>query len=199
MALNSTLFLQLYVISVFCLLDNAAACECVAKPELMSSNSGMFLFTGNFRLRLRPEGAAEAKTETLQQTDPCSCLSHSGIQPKNIETDQQYSPGTELSGSPSLIIETIPSYNPYFLLVWHTCWHEIFFLCNQYIAIFMPLQTSWRCFAVENYDSATFKLFLRKKSNIPASSLSTPKLKKSVSNHFIVFTVTVFYAQFPVY
>uniref|UniRef100_A0A7N6FDP7 Potassium voltage-gated channel subfamily KQT member 1 n=1 Tax=Anabas testudineus TaxID=64144 RepID=A0A7N6FDP7_ANATE len=42
------------------------------------------------------------------------------------------------------------------------------------------IQTSWRCFAVENYDSATFKLFLRKKSSIPASSLSTPKPKKSV-------------------
>uniref|UniRef100_A0A3Q2D4L2 Potassium voltage-gated channel subfamily KQT member 1 n=1 Tax=Cyprinodon variegatus TaxID=28743 RepID=A0A3Q2D4L2_CYPVA len=42
------------------------------------------------------------------------------------------------------------------------------------------IQTSWRCFAVENFDSATFKLFLRKKSNIPASSLSTPKQKKLV-------------------
>ncbi|XP_042344369.1 potassium voltage-gated channel subfamily KQT member 1.1 isoform X2 [Plectropomus leopardus] len=42
------------------------------------------------------------------------------------------------------------------------------------------IQTSWRCFAVENFDSATFKMFLRKKSNIPASSLSTPKPKKSV-------------------
>uniref|UniRef100_A0A669CFY6 Potassium voltage-gated channel subfamily KQT member 1 n=1 Tax=Oreochromis niloticus TaxID=8128 RepID=A0A669CFY6_ORENI len=40
--------------------------------------------------------------------------------------------------------------------------------------------TSWRCFAVENFDSATFKMFLRKRSNIPASSLSTPKPKKSV-------------------
>uniref|UniRef100_A0A3P9N723 Potassium voltage-gated channel subfamily KQT member 1 n=1 Tax=Poecilia reticulata TaxID=8081 RepID=A0A3P9N723_POERE len=29
------------------------------------------------------------------------------------------------------------------------------------------IQTSWRCFAVDNFDSATFKLFLRKKSNIP--------------------------------
>ncbi|KAM6950037.1 LOW QUALITY PROTEIN: potassium voltage-gated channel subfamily KQT member 1.1 [Lycodopsis pacificus] len=42
------------------------------------------------------------------------------------------------------------------------------------------IQTSWRCFAVENFDSATFKMFVRKKSNIPASSLSTPKPKKSV-------------------
>ncbi|MEQ2303479.1 hypothetical protein AMECASPLE_017416, partial [Ameca splendens] len=39
------------------------------------------------------------------------------------------------------------------------------------------IQTSWRCFAVDNFDSATFKLFLRKKSNIP---LSSPKQKKSV-------------------
>ncbi|XP_068580390.1 potassium voltage-gated channel subfamily KQT member 1.1 [Cebidichthys violaceus] len=42
------------------------------------------------------------------------------------------------------------------------------------------IQTSWRCFAVESFDSATFKMFVRKKSNIPASSLSTPKPKKSV-------------------
>ncbi|KAG8001206.1 Potassium voltage-gated channel subfamily KQT member 1 [Nibea albiflora] len=42
------------------------------------------------------------------------------------------------------------------------------------------IQTSWRCFAVENFDSATFKMFLRKRSNITASSLSTPKPKKSV-------------------
>ncbi|XP_069021732.1 potassium voltage-gated channel subfamily KQT member 1.1 [Embiotoca jacksoni] len=41
------------------------------------------------------------------------------------------------------------------------------------------IQTSWRCFAVENFDSATFKMFLRKRSSIPASSLSTPKPKKS--------------------
>ncbi|XP_051795110.1 potassium voltage-gated channel subfamily KQT member 1.1 isoform X2 [Acanthochromis polyacanthus] len=40
--------------------------------------------------------------------------------------------------------------------------------------------TSWRCFAVENFDSATFKMFLRKRSNLPASSLSSPKPKKSV-------------------
>lgn len=42
------------------------------------------------------------------------------------------------------------------------------------------IQTSWRCFAVENFDSATFKIFLRKKSSNPTSSLSTPKPKKSV-------------------
>ncbi|XP_038557647.1 potassium voltage-gated channel subfamily KQT member 1.1 [Micropterus salmoides] len=42
------------------------------------------------------------------------------------------------------------------------------------------IQTSWRCFAVDNFDSATFKMFLRKRSNITASSLSTPKPKKSV-------------------
>lgn len=37
----------------------------VDKSELMSSNSVVLLFTGNLGLRLRPEGAAEAKTETL--------------------------------------------------------------------------------------------------------------------------------------
>nr|XP_054588210.1 potassium voltage-gated channel subfamily KQT member 1.1 isoform X2 [Nothobranchius furzeri] len=42
------------------------------------------------------------------------------------------------------------------------------------------IQASWRCFAVENFDSTTFKLFLRKKSHIPAASLSSPKPKKSV-------------------
>ncbi|MEQ2244040.1 Potassium voltage-gated channel subfamily KQT member 1 [Ilyodon furcidens] len=47
------------------------------------------------------------------------------------------------------------------------------------------IQTSWRCFAVDNFDSATFKLFLRKKSNIP---LSSPKQKKLVGNHFKDFT-----------
>lgn len=57
-------------------------------------------------------------------------------------------------------------------------------LADQYMCIFTALQTSWRCFAVENLDSATFKMFLRKRSNIPASSLSTPKPKKSVSNQF---------------
>ncbi|XP_061565210.1 potassium voltage-gated channel subfamily KQT member 1.1 isoform X2 [Cololabis saira] len=42
------------------------------------------------------------------------------------------------------------------------------------------IQTAWRCFAVENFDSATFKMFLRKKSHAAASSLSSPKPKKSV-------------------
>uniref|UniRef100_A0A8D3C0C3 Potassium voltage-gated channel subfamily KQT member 1 n=1 Tax=Scophthalmus maximus TaxID=52904 RepID=A0A8D3C0C3_SCOMX len=42
------------------------------------------------------------------------------------------------------------------------------------------IQTSWRCFAVENLESATFKMFLRKRSHITAASLSTPKPKKSV-------------------
>uniref|UniRef100_A0A674NYL1 Potassium voltage-gated channel subfamily KQT member 1 n=1 Tax=Takifugu rubripes TaxID=31033 RepID=A0A674NYL1_TAKRU len=46
------------------------------------------------------------------------------------------------------------------------------------------IQTSWRCFAVENLDSATYKMFLRKRSNITASSLSSPKSKKSVSDEF---------------
>uniref|UniRef100_A0A673CA37 Potassium voltage-gated channel subfamily KQT member 1 n=1 Tax=Sphaeramia orbicularis TaxID=375764 RepID=A0A673CA37_9TELE len=42
------------------------------------------------------------------------------------------------------------------------------------------IQTSWRSFAVENFESATFKMFLRKRSTIHAPSLSTPKPKKSV-------------------
>lgn len=162
----------------------------------MSSISGMFLFTGNLRLGLRPEGAAEATTETLQQTDPCSCLSHSGIQ-KILKQTNNTAGGLNCLGVRVLLLRLSFHITLTFFPVWHTCWHEI--LCNQYIAIFTPLQTSWRCFAVENYDSATFKLFLRKKSSIPASSLSTPKPKKSVSNHFIDSTVTVFYAQFPVY
>lgn len=45
----------------------------------MSGNSFLPLFTGNFRLRLCPEGAAETEAEALQQTDPRSCLPHSGI------------------------------------------------------------------------------------------------------------------------
>uniref|UniRef100_A0A8D3E136 Potassium voltage-gated channel subfamily KQT member 1 n=1 Tax=Scophthalmus maximus TaxID=52904 RepID=A0A8D3E136_SCOMX len=48
------------------------------------------------------------------------------------------------------------------------------------------IQTSWRCFAVENLESATFKMFLRKRSHITAASLSTPKPKKSVCNHSIL-------------
>ncbi|XP_060924363.1 potassium voltage-gated channel subfamily KQT member 1.1 [Limanda limanda] len=42
------------------------------------------------------------------------------------------------------------------------------------------IQTSWRCFAVENLESATFKMFLKKRSHLIAASLSTPKTKKSV-------------------
>ncbi|KAM4592939.1 potassium voltage-gated channel subfamily KQT member 1.1 isoform 3-T3 [Odontesthes bonariensis] len=42
------------------------------------------------------------------------------------------------------------------------------------------IQTAWRCVAVENFDSATFKMFLRKRSHIPTSSLSSPKTKKAV-------------------
>uniref|UniRef100_A0A3P8US51 Potassium voltage-gated channel subfamily KQT member 1 n=1 Tax=Cynoglossus semilaevis TaxID=244447 RepID=A0A3P8US51_CYNSE len=42
------------------------------------------------------------------------------------------------------------------------------------------IQTSWRCFAVENFESATFRMFLSRRSNVPTSTLSTPKSKKSV-------------------
>ncbi|XP_061618044.1 potassium voltage-gated channel subfamily KQT member 1.1 isoform X1 [Phyllopteryx taeniolatus] len=54
------------------------------------------------------------------------------------------------------------------------------------------IQTSWRCFAVENCDSATFKMFLVKRSNTPKSSLSTPmpkesakKLNKDITSNFL--------------
>lgn len=107
--------------------------------------------------------------------------------------------GLNCLGAPSLIIETILSCNLYFLSCHDRHVGMKLVLSNQYIAFFMPIQTSWRCFAVENFDSATFKMFLKKRSTIPASSLSTPKAKKSVSNHFIDFTVTASYIQFPVY
>ncbi|XP_078801151.1 potassium voltage-gated channel subfamily KQT member 1.1 isoform X2 [Oryzias latipes] len=42
------------------------------------------------------------------------------------------------------------------------------------------IQTAWRCFAVENFDSATFKMFLRKRAHVPVSTPSSPKSKKSV-------------------
>uniref|UniRef100_A0A3Q2YBT0 IKs producing slow voltage-gated potassium channel subunit alpha KvLQT1 n=1 Tax=Hippocampus comes TaxID=109280 RepID=A0A3Q2YBT0_HIPCM len=42
------------------------------------------------------------------------------------------------------------------------------------------IQTSWRCFAMENCNSATYKMFLRKRSNALNSSLSTPMPKKLV-------------------
>lgn len=37
------------------------------------------------------------------------------------------------------------------------------------------IQTAWRSYALENFESATFKMFLKKKSQIPAPALSTPK------------------------
>ncbi|XP_077450875.1 potassium voltage-gated channel subfamily KQT member 1.1 [Stigmatopora argus] len=43
------------------------------------------------------------------------------------------------------------------------------------------IQTSWRCFAMEKSDSATFKMFLRKKSNTLDASISTLSTKKSVN------------------
>lgn len=42
------------------------------------------------------------------------------------------------------------------------------------------IQTAWRSYALENFETATFKMFLRKRSQISASTLSTPKAKKSV-------------------
>lgn len=107
-----------------------------------------------------------------------------------LKTKPGYSRGTGLSQSPRLITETILSCS----LCFPPC-----ILSNQFLAVFMPLQTSWRCFAVENFDSATFKMFLKKRSSIPASSLTTPKPKKSVSNHPIDFTVAASHTQFPGY
>uniref|UniRef100_A0AAY4ENX4 Potassium voltage-gated channel subfamily KQT member 1 n=1 Tax=Denticeps clupeoides TaxID=299321 RepID=A0AAY4ENX4_9TELE len=40
------------------------------------------------------------------------------------------------------------------------------------------IQSSWRCFAVENNESATFKLFVRKKLFLPSTDVSSPKPKK---------------------
>ncbi|KAJ8249084.1 hypothetical protein GJAV_G00231010 [Gymnothorax javanicus] len=42
------------------------------------------------------------------------------------------------------------------------------------------IQTCWRCHAVENPDSATYKMFLRKKPVIPSASVSSPQNKKTV-------------------
>ncbi|KAG7473831.1 hypothetical protein MATL_G00100160 [Megalops atlanticus] len=42
------------------------------------------------------------------------------------------------------------------------------------------IQTSWRCIAVENPDSATYKLFVRKRPVVPSSSVSSPHPKKTV-------------------
>uniref|UniRef100_A0A3B4AJH6 Potassium voltage-gated channel subfamily KQT member 1 n=1 Tax=Periophthalmus magnuspinnatus TaxID=409849 RepID=A0A3B4AJH6_9GOBI len=45
------------------------------------------------------------------------------------------------------------------------------------------IQTAWRSYAVDNFQTATFKMFLRKRTHTPASGLSTPKPKKSVSTN----------------
>ncbi|XP_056135273.1 potassium voltage-gated channel subfamily KQT member 1.1 [Lampris incognitus] len=42
------------------------------------------------------------------------------------------------------------------------------------------IQTSWRCIAVENPESVTYKMFLKKRSFHPSSSVSSPKPKKTV-------------------
>lgn len=131
----------------------------------MSSNSSLPLFLGDFRLGLRPEGAAETEAEALQQTDPCSCGPHSGIY-----------------HSTNTLWKPCRCYSNHLLSWKRVSINRV--LCSQQISIFMALQTSWRCFAVENLDSATYKMFLRKRSNITASSLSSPKSKKSVSDEF---------------
>ncbi|KAM8893359.1 potassium voltage-gated channel subfamily KQT member 1.1 isoform 2-T2 [Spinachia spinachia] len=72
---------------------------------------------------------------------------------------------SEASPGPRLVIETVQEMSP----VRPVC-----------CFLFMPLQTSWRCFAVENFDSVTFKKFLKRRAHIAASSASTLKPKKSV-------------------
>ncbi|KAM6979586.1 potassium voltage-gated channel subfamily KQT member 1.1 [Aplochiton taeniatus] len=52
---------------------------------------------------------------------------------------------------------------------------------RQIPAAAILIQTLWRCFALENPDSATFKIFLRKRQTIPSSSVSSPKPKKMVN------------------
>lgn len=42
------------------------------------------------------------------------------------------------------------------------------------------IQTAWRSYALDNFETATFKMFLRKRSHISSSAVSTPKAKKSV-------------------
>ncbi|KAF7687984.1 potassium voltage-gated channel subfamily KQT member 1.1 isoform X2 [Silurus meridionalis] len=42
------------------------------------------------------------------------------------------------------------------------------------------IQTSWRCFAVENPDSSTYKMFLRKKPLLSSQMISNPKAKKTI-------------------
>uniref|UniRef100_A0A673XZX2 Potassium voltage-gated channel subfamily KQT member 1 n=1 Tax=Salmo trutta TaxID=8032 RepID=A0A673XZX2_SALTR len=52
---------------------------------------------------------------------------------------------------------------------------------RQIPAAAILIQTSWRVFAVENPDSATFKMFVRRRPALPSSSVSSPKPKKTVS------------------
>ncbi|XP_045067064.1 potassium voltage-gated channel subfamily KQT member 1.1 [Coregonus clupeaformis] len=51
---------------------------------------------------------------------------------------------------------------------------------RQIPAAAILIQTSWRVFAVENPDSATFKMFVRRRPALPSSSESSPKPKKTV-------------------
>ncbi|KAJ7994612.1 hypothetical protein DPEC_G00251290 [Dallia pectoralis] len=51
---------------------------------------------------------------------------------------------------------------------------------RQIPAAAILIQTSWRCFAVENPNSATFSMFIRRKPVLPRSSVSSPKPKKTM-------------------
>ncbi|XP_035250773.1 potassium voltage-gated channel subfamily KQT member 1.1 isoform X2 [Anguilla anguilla] len=42
------------------------------------------------------------------------------------------------------------------------------------------IQMCWRCYAVENPDSATYRMFVRKRPVVPSSSVSSPQPKKTV-------------------
>lgn len=42
------------------------------------------------------------------------------------------------------------------------------------------IQSSWRCVAVENHDSATYKMFVRRRPALPSSAIYSPKPKKTV-------------------
>ncbi|XP_076144348.1 potassium voltage-gated channel subfamily KQT member 1.1 isoform X1 [Alosa pseudoharengus] len=42
------------------------------------------------------------------------------------------------------------------------------------------IQSSWRCVAVENHDSATYKMFVKRRPALPSSAIYSPKPKKMV-------------------
>lgn len=182
-------FLSSPVPSVF-LSFGSCCCLLSVKTELMSTNSAVLRLSGNSGLWLCPEGAAKAKTETLQQTDPCSCLSYSGMCPpekKKTETEAENSSSKEQQAYSELSLHSQKTFVD--VLVLNVS-------CPSSLVVFLSLQTSWRCFAVENFESATFRMFLSRRSNVPTSTLSTPKSKKSVCIHcFHLLIMIVVYSR----